>query len=109
MENSKRKKLRDELRAELKDTLKVVESDYLEEKRLFDEKRLRFQVVQEKALREKDKRLNKRNEVLQIIVALASAVIIPFNLISGLFGMNNLDLPAYVRYLICGVFLSERF
>jgi hypothetical protein len=73
---------RKELSSELRDVLQLIESNYYEEQRRL------------KALnREHEFHLQSRRTMFDATIAVVSAVVIPFLVVSGVFGMNNRDGP----------------
>ncbi len=81
--------LRLELREGLNDTLALVELDYQEEHREAISRQQGWSTQTAEIKREIDAIKSRRREVFSFIVLIASAVFLPFNFTSGLFGMNN--------------------
>jgi len=85
--------VREELSAELKDVLAVVESTYLEEERtvrdINDQERRQYREL----TRRLDAAEDARNRQFEIVLSAIGSIVLPFYLVSGVFGMNLPDLP----------------
>lgn len=79
--------LRWELSTELKDVLAIVETIYLEERRLSQQKKERLQ-----------KLLDSSNQKFETFVSIVGALSLPFVLIASIFGMNLEDLPTEIPF-----------
>ena len=99
--------LKSELREELQDTLSIVESDWLEEKRNEKNLELLWKLKKETISKRKLDIQLRRKRVFDVLYSAFTALGLPFLLISGLWGMNNDDLPREVSWgylmLGCGV------
>ena len=84
---------RRELREELADSLRVVESDFLEERRRFEARKLAFERRKEEAEQERARQIARRSERVQIIISIAGSLFLPFSVVSGIWGMNNVSTP----------------
>lgn len=90
--------LKKELRKEVKDTLRIVESDYLEERRAMQRRNRLLREHKDFIDREKERRASKQRDILQVVLSLAGAVLLPFTIVSGIFGMNNSDTPVQISW-----------
>ncbi len=69
---------------------------FLLERRIREQRAREAELRRDKAAAEKEKLDQQHRDAMQIIVSFGGAVLLPFSVISGIFGMNNTDLPAYV-------------
>ncbi len=87
------KEMKEELREEVKDTLRIVESDYLEERHVMQQRDRSEQKKRDIQEKEAEAKAAKQRDFMSVILSLAGAVLLPFTVVSGVFGMNNADLP----------------
>jgi len=98
-----------ELREELQDVLKIVESYFLEEaRRIKDEKkRERREERERKEIIERDRQ--KHGKWLELTTSVLAAILIPIFLVSAIWGMNNVDLPQVSWYPLMGITVGVSF
>jgi len=85
---------RQELASEIRDVLKLVESNYLEEQR-----KLR---KMEKIRKDGE---SARQANVELAIGVVSAITLPLVIISGMFGMNNHDVPSVSFFWCIGIAL----
>jgi hypothetical protein len=96
--------LKIELREELQDTLAIVESDWMEEKRNEKNSELLWKLKKDGISKRKEEILAWQKRVFDVIYSAFSALGLPFILIANIWSMNNSDLPRQVSwaYLMLG-------
>lgn len=86
--------LRLELREGLNDTLGVVDMDYKEDQRVRAAQEASVDAQKSIIRAEQERLVQRQRDITSVIVSIAGAVVLPFTVISGIFGMNNADLPS---------------
>jgi len=114
------KLLRDELSQELKDVLAVVEANYMEEERRqrdeAESARRKNREMQTTLRQQRD----RQEQQFSMLISIIGAFTLPFVLMSGIFGMNLVDLPHVsfgpllmitlaVSFVLFGLLLFFRF
>lgn len=96
--------LKNELREELQDTLAIVESDWMEEKREAKNRELVWKLKKDEISKRRDEIRERRKRVFDVLYSAFSALGLPFLLIANVWSMNNYDLPRSVSwaYLMIG-------
>jgi hypothetical protein len=96
--------LKIELREELQDTLAIVESDWMEEKRNEKNSELLWKLKKDALSKRKEEILAWQKRVFDVIYSAFSALGLPFIIIANIWSMNNSDLPREVSwaYLMLG-------
>jgi len=92
---------RNELREEIQDVLALVESSYLEEQRKYAELSTFYQRQEKRQNKIRDAKASATQNRNQNIISVVSIFTLPIMILSGLFGMNNSDLPTYLHFLPC--------
>ncbi len=96
--------MKNELREELQDTLAIVESDWMEEKRNEKNSELVWKLKKDALSKRKEEILSWQKRVFDVIYSAFSALGLPFIIIANIWSMNNSDLPREVSwaYLMLG-------
>lgn len=90
--------LKRELREDLHDTLAVLESAWMTERRAQDALERYWKKKTSKIEKRTELNLKERERRLDITIYTISAIVTPFVIIGSLFGMNNADTPRYVPW-----------
>jgi len=90
--------LREELSTELHDVLAVVDSNYLEEERNQRSQLQLLRTINYRRQKNRDRNKERRNRNMEILLLILTSLVVPFTVVSGIFGMNIHSLPLDVSF-----------